>query len=171
MGYNYKDVKGKKNPNYKTGLKCRDSKEVGIYNTWCNLKQRCLNKKNPKYHMYGGRGIKDCDEWMKIENFYNWAINNGWKKGMSIDRIDNDGDYCPENCSWICHSLNSKRKTSTKITDKQANIIRERYKNGEKMPELAKEYGVVHGTIWFIINNFTHVKLGECTKALKNRKK
>ena len=67
MGYNYKDVKGKKNPNYKTGLKCRDSKEVGIYNTWCNLKQRCLNKKNPKYHMYGGRGIKVCDEWMKIE--------------------------------------------------------------------------------------------------------
>jgi len=166
MGKNNADFLGIKNPNYKTGFAIK-GKRSGFYYTWMNIKQKCYNLNNRKYKNYGGRGISVCQEWFDIKNFADWALNNGWRQGLSIDRIDNDGDYCPENCSWISPSVNSKRKSTTKITDKKAGLIRERYKNGETMKNLAKEYGVVHGPIWFIINNITHVKSGQCTRRLK----
>ena len=165
------DITGIKNPNYKTGLKIKGSKETGIYNSWMNMKQRCDNKKNPKYVRYGGRGIKVCQEWYDIHNFYEWAKKSGWFEGASIDRINNDGNYCPENCRWISMSENSRKKRTTKISFEQAKIIRERLDNGENENQLAKEYGVVHGTIWFIKNRFTHVDENKCSEKLKSRKK
>jgi hypothetical protein len=76
---------------------------------------RCYNENNPFYKNYGERGIKVCDEWKdSLESFMDWAISNGWVKGLSIDRIDNDGDYEPNNCHWITVSENS-RKTMTRL--------------------------------------------------------
>jgi hypothetical protein len=71
-----------------------------LYNIWNSMKDRVFNIKNKAYKNYGGRGITICDEWKNdAEAFYNWAILNGYEenKGLSIDRIDNDGNYCPEN--------------------------------------------------------------------------
>lgn len=85
-----------------------------LYKVWINMKSRCKNTNVPNYSSYGGRGIMICDEWLNdFNNFYNWAMNNGYKEGLSIDRVDVDGDYKPSNCRWadISTQNNNKRKT------------------------------------------------------------
>lgn len=82
--------------------KYKDSK-VGyaIYDTWNRMMHRCYDIKHHKYPRYGARGIVLCDEWKNdYYSFYNWSINNGFKLGLSIDRINNEGNYEPSNCRW-----------------------------------------------------------------------
>ena len=93
-----------------------------LYPLWKSIKYRCNNPKNKSYKNYGGRGIKVCEEWQNdFKAFYDWAIEAGYKeekteKGLNIltiDRIDNDGDYCPENCRWITNAEQSRNKRNS----------------------------------------------------------
>ncbi len=80
------------------------------------MKQRCYNSKKKEYKNYGGRGIKICDEWLNdFMNFYNWAISNGYQDDLTIDRIDVNSNYYPENCRWITKTLQNK---NTRYTNK-----------------------------------------------------
>ena len=84
-----------------------------LYVIWVSIKDRVFNNKNKHYNDYGGRGITICDEWKDdVKSFYTWAISNGYEenKGLSIDRIDNDGDYSPKNCRWTTPTIQSRNQ-------------------------------------------------------------
>ena len=91
-------------------------KDTKLYNVWTSIKQRCLNSNSKPFPDYGGRGIKICDEWMSdFIAFFDWAIDNGYIDGLSIDRIDNDGYYCPDNCRWVSSTVQQNNKRNNHI--------------------------------------------------------
>ena len=84
-----------------------------LYYIWKDMKSRCLNPKDKSYKYYGSRGIKVCEEWKNnMANFIEWALENGWKKGLTIDRKNNDGNYEPKNCSFVTRlqQMNNTRR-------------------------------------------------------------
>lgn len=80
-----------------------------LYSVWANMKDRCYNSSNHAFHHYGGKGIKVCDEWSNFIVFYNWSMENGYEDGLTIDRINSNSDYSPNNCEWITKSENTAR--------------------------------------------------------------
>lgn len=85
-----------------------------LYRIWSLMKHRCLNKNNKNFSYYGGRGIKVCEQWINnFISFRDWAITNGYQSHLSIDRIDNNGNYCPDNCRWITLPEQQKNKRNT----------------------------------------------------------
>lgn len=92
----------------------RDKDFTKIRKAYYNMKDRCFNNKSSDYHNYGGRGITVCPEWVvSLESFYNWAIENGYDNTLSLDRIENNGPYSPDNCRWVTFKkqCNNTRKT------------------------------------------------------------
>ena len=91
-----------------------------LYVCWINIKCRCYNTNRRCYKDYGGRGIKVHPSWINdFQEFYNWSIKNNWKQGLTIDRIDVDGDYEPNNCQWVTNLEQSRNKrNSLKVTFK-----------------------------------------------------
>ena len=95
-------------------------KNTRLYNIWIDMKRRCNSKNRKSYKDYGGRGIVVCNEWLQdFMNFYNWAIANGYKENLTIDRIDVNGNYEPNNCRWIEKGeQNRNQRTNLKFTYK-----------------------------------------------------
>lgn len=115
-----------------------------IYKSWYSMKHRCNNPNAANYAGYGGRGITVCDEWDDFDNFYEWSMSHGYAPGLSIDRINNNGNYSPENCRWTTSSeqANNKRDTIFVTYNGQTHSI----------AEWARLFNVVYSTLSRRIN-------------------
>ena len=92
-----------------------DSKER-LYRIWADIKTRCYNKQSHNYHKYGQRGIKMCNEWYEnYEAFRDWAMANGYAADLTIDRINFNGNYCPENCRWVSQKVQQNNRRNNHI--------------------------------------------------------
>lgn len=118
-----------------------------LYNIWCGMKARCGNPNNPKYAIYGKRGIGVCDEWVHdFGAFRDWALDNGYKDELQIDRIDVDKGYSPENCRWATakqQQRNRRNNHMLRIGDRTVCVA-----------ECAELLGINHNTFknWVRIN-------------------
>ena len=97
-----------------------------LYNIYRSMIYRCYDPKDQNYHNYGGRGIRVCEDWHdsnsnlsveKLRNFYNWAMTHGYEENLSIDRIDNDGNYKPSNCRWADNSTQGNNRRTNRMID------------------------------------------------------
>lgn len=103
--------------------------EHSLYHTWENMKGRCYNKNNPRYKRYGGKGVRVCDEWK--DDFLEYAcyiITLGWKKGLQVDRIDNDGDYEPSNVRIVTNLQNQFNRGPRDGTSKYKGVSKSKGK-------------------------------------------
>ena len=91
--------------NYKHG-----GSDSRLYTIWSGMKKRCDNKNSHAYQNYGGRGIKVCTEWNDFSIFQKWALSNGYSDDLSIDRVNNDGNYEPNNCRWASSKTQAENR-------------------------------------------------------------
>lgn len=143
--------------------KLHGGKKEHLYMVWCTIKQRCLNPNNKQYSYYGGRGITICDEWVNdYSAFREWSTNNGYQKGLQIDRIDNDGNYEPSNCRWVDRKTQSNNKSSNILlsyngktqtlqqwseeTGISTDALYYRYHAGKSAEEILKKYNTNIGS-------------------------
>jgi len=84
-----------------------------LFKIWCGMRKRCRAEKSDNYKYYGGRGIKVCNAWQKFEPFYLWSISSGYKKFLTIDRVNPEGDYSPDNCRWATWGEQQRNKRNS----------------------------------------------------------
>lgn len=127
-----------------------------LYGIWSNMKRRCDDPNNPKFKNYGARGIKVCEEWYNSEIFFEWALTNGYNDNLTIDRIDVNKGYYPENCRWI-----GIKEQSLNRTDNHFLIMRGKR---QTMKEWSVELGIPYRKLERLINE-KHISLEKIAQA------
>lgn len=126
--------------NRSTNTRTHGDRHTRLYNIWTHMKQRCKNQNRDNFKHYGGRGIKLCSEWEKdFTAFRDWAMANGYRDDLTIDRNDGDGPYSPENCRWATkedQANNTRRNHRISVYGEELTIA-----------EAAKIYGVNYDTL------------------------
>jgi hypothetical protein len=122
-----------------------------LYRIWCHMKSRCYCETDKKFHRYGMRGITVCNEWKEsFAAFRSWAELSGYQDDLTIDRIDNDGNYCPENCQWSNLVEQNRNRSTTLLTKATVESIKEFLSDGKKLKEAAEKYGISIYHAWNI---------------------
>lgn len=118
-----------------------------LYSAWRGMKQRCYSPTNKNYDHWGGRGIKVCDEWCNdFAAFEKWAMESGWKEGLTLDRIDVNGNYEPSNCRWSDWKTQARNRTTSvyyTINGETKTLI-----------EWAEQYEIPYGTVYQRLHNY-----------------
>ncbi len=128
-----------------------------LYRIYRGMVQRCNDPKQKCFAQYGGKGIAICDEWREYSAFEKWAFANGYAPNLTIDRIDNNGDYCPQNCRWVDSFMQAHNKSNNRMITYNGKT--------QTISEWARELGVAAGTIRY------RLKKGQpITKFYKNEK-
>lgn len=99
----------------KAKAKAKVKNDKRLWYVWRGMKERCRNPRHIGWKRYGGRGIKVCEAWQDFDAFRSWALANGYRDDLTIDRIDNDGDYCPENCRWSTFKEQARHTSRSRI--------------------------------------------------------
>jgi hypothetical protein len=133
----------------------RAGKRHPLYKIWSSMKERCFTATHQKYADYGGRGITVCERWVGPDGFPNFLADMGERpSGYTLDRLDNDGPYSPENCRWVTSKRQNRNQRRTRLTDAAANAIRTRYATGGVTQlTLAHEFGTSQGMVSEIVND------------------
>lgn len=137
--------------NAKTAHKIHGGTYERLYGVWCSMKGRCYCPSNDRYKNYGGRGITVCDEWKNsYENFKKWAMSNGYQPDAprgkcTIERVDVDGNYCPENCVWKTMKEQGNNKTDNHFVEYQGET--------HTVSEWAQRLGMAYNTLLNRINH------------------
>lgn len=95
----------------------KNGKKSRLYHIWEDMKNRCLNKNNKRFEQYGGKGVEIFKPWHEYINFHEWAINNGYKKHLTIDRIDVEGNYEPNNCRWATQKEQANNRSTNVLIE------------------------------------------------------
>ena len=137
------------NNNHKHGL----SKTKG-YSAWSSMMSRCYSKSNDGYIHYGARGIKVCKEWQDVEVFCKW-FHQRYKEGLTIERIDYNGNYEPNNCTFATVSDQARNRRTTKLNKDKVKLIRNMYHNNISQVKIAEIIGISNQTVSSVVNHQT----------------
>lgn len=107
-----------------------------LYRIWHHMRMRCINEKYHAYGNYGSRGIAVCEEWNSFLTFKTWALSNGYSDSLTIDRIDNDGNYSPENCRWVTRKVQNRNTRVNVVID------------GELLVDISQRTGIKYTTLY-----------------------
>lgn len=122
-----------------------------LRSVWKGMMRRCYNETHKAYASYGGRGIYVCEYWHTFINFYN-DMSGSYQLGLQLDREENDGIYCKENCRWVTRKINMRNRRDVKLTESDAANIR---LSDKTTIELGKVYNIDPSAISRIKNNIT----------------
>ena len=132
---------GENNNNYKVGFALHKK----LYWIYYAMLARCYNVKCSRYKDYGARGIKVYQQWKEDNrSFFHWAIHNGYMEGLTLDRIDNDGDYSPDNCAWVTNKENCNHNRKTHFVTYKGKT--------QSLHDWAEELGINYSTLRNRIN-------------------
>ena len=106
------------------------------------MKGRCCYKKHEYFERYGGRGISVCEEWINnFGKFRDWALSNGYQDNLSLDRIDPNGGYYPDNCRWVSMEIQANNRTNTLFVDIDGKQM--------TLSEISRSYGLPYSTAYY----------------------
>lgn len=149
-----KGVKGNAHYLYKHG-----GTKTRLFRIWTYMKRRCNNNKDKDYNDYGARGIKVCTDWSDFTNFKKWAEANGYSDSLTIDRIDNNKGYCPDNCRWVTTKEQSNNRRSNRLITYQGET--------KTVAQWAEKLGIDRHALLYRLNNWSVEEAFE--KSLQRR--